>query len=195
MESCGLQYSEEASGQMRENKVQRWRDSWWASSLQFPCPGDLPLCFPWVLRRTSVLENFTLSLEIFWIGISLLLNIPSTTRYLAIPSFSYVLCQVAITFKAVLWHVWHMWVMSWQQAHWDVRTEIQINHYIPCESNTRALGPHHILLVASWLVMILVLRGFSGNQRASVKCLFKILPQHAEAACEGSLYYITGMGG
>lgn len=56
----------------------------------------------------------------------------------------------------------------------------------------KTIGPHSILIVVSWLVMILVLHVFTGNQRASVKCLFRILPfQHVDAISEEFLHCIT----
>lgn len=56
----------------------------------------------------------------------------------------------------------------------------------------KTVGPHSILIVVSWLVMILVLHVFTGNQRASVKCLFRILlSQHVAVVSEEFLHCIT----
>lgn len=171
-----------------KNPKHRDGDAQWASSVQFPCPRDQLLSFAWVLWKTSVLENLTLAREIFSIGISLLLTTPGTTRYIAIPSCSSILCKVGIIFRAAPWHV-----LSWQQASQDVRTLLQVNCYIPCESN---IVSHEqwsliiILLVASWLVLILVLHVFGGNQSASVKCFSKsyhsMQRQHLRALCTAS---------
>lgn len=44
----------------------QWENMKFQSPLSFP--ETKPLFFAWVLERTSVLYNFTISLELFWIG-------------------------------------------------------------------------------------------------------------------------------